>query len=131
MVNAAWAQFQSRSEVTKKFLKNAIQNSENHHYLQASIRQFQSYLNHNHFMSSFSLLEMTLDAAKAGPLGCDFIPVITAPRQAGTKRKSLLAFVSGVSVPKDSLSQLTDHFTPFTRGQEGDLAATLGPALHL
>lgn len=68
--------------------------------------------------------------AKAGPLGCDFIPVITAPRQAGTKGKSLLAFVSGVRVPKDSLSQLTDHFTPVTRGQEGDLAAALGPALH-
>lgn len=73
---------------------------------------------------------MTLDAAKAGPLSCDFIPATTAPLQAGTKRKSLLAFVPGVRVPKDSLSQLTDHFTPFTRGQEGGLAATLGPALH-
>lgn len=81
-------------------------------------------------MPSFSLLEMTVDAAKAGPLGCDFIPASTAPLQAGTKRKSLLAFVSGVRVPKDSLSQLTDHLTPFTRGQEGGLAATLGLALY-
>lgn len=81
-------------------------------------------------MPSFSLLEMTLDAAKPGALGCDFSPEITAPRQAGAKGESLLAFVSGVGVPKDSLTQLTDHFTPFTRGKEGDLAATLGPALY-